>query len=104
MLADLKFALRSLLKTPGLVISVLATLALCIGANMAIFSMLYALVIKPLPFREPTRIVEIYNSFPKAGLAKSPSNPMQYLDFKRHGGAFESLALWQLNEYTLGDA
>ena len=72
--ADGRFALRMLVKNKGFAVTALLTLALCIGANTAIFSMLYALVIKPLPYREPARIVEVYNSFPKVGLNNLPSN------------------------------
>lgn len=90
-------------KNRGFAFTALVTLALCIGANTAIFSMLYALVIKPLPYREPARIVEVYNSFPKVGLNKLPSNIVQYLDFQEHAPAFAHLALWQPREYTLGE-
>jgi putative ABC transport system permease protein len=101
--ADLRFAGRTLLKNKGFAASALLTLTLCIGANTAIFSMLYALVIRPLPFSDPSRIIEIYNSFPKVGLDNMPSNVVQYLDFKEHAPAFADLALWQLGEATLGD-
>jgi putative ABC transport system permease protein len=101
--ADLRFAWRTLLKNKGFAASALLTLTLCIGANTTIFSMLYALVIRPLPFDEPSRIVEVYNSFPKVGLDNMPSNVVQYLDFKEHAPAFARLALWQLGEATLGD-
>jgi putative ABC transport system permease protein len=101
--ADLRFAWRTLVKNKGFAASALLTLTLCIGANTAIFSMLYALVIRPLPFSEPSRIVEVYNSFPKVGLDNMPSNVVQYLDFKEHAPAFAHLALWQLGESTLGD-
>jgi predicted permease len=101
--SDLRFASRTLLKNKGFAASALLTLTLCIGANTAIFSMLYALVIRPLPFQEPSRIVEVYNSFPKVGLDNMPSNVVQYLDFKEHAPAFAHLALWQLGESTLGD-
>jgi predicted permease len=100
--ADLRFAGRMLVKNKGFAATALLTLALCIGANTAIFSMLYALVIKPLPYQEPARIVEVYNSFPKAGLNKMPSNVVQYLDFKEHAPAFDQLALWQTGEATFG--
>ncbi len=100
---DLRFAWRTLLKNKGFAASALLTLTLCIGANTAIFSMLYALVIRPLPFSEPSRIIEIYNSFPKVGLDNMPSNVVQYLDFKEHAPAFADLALWQFGEGTLGD-
>lgn len=100
---DLRFAVRMLVKNKGFAAAALLTLALCIGANTAIFSMLYALVIKPLPYREPARIVEVYNSFPKVGLNKWPSNVVQYLDFQENTDAFAHLALWQPNEFTLGE-
>ena len=100
---DLRFAWRTLLKNKGFAASALLTLTLCIGVNTAIFSMLYALVIRPLPFSEPSRIIEIYNSFPKVGLDNMPSNVVQYLDFKEHAPAFADLALWQFGEGTLGD-
>jgi predicted permease len=101
--ADLRLAWRTLLKNKGFAASALLTLMLCIGANTTIFSMLYALVIRPLPFSEPSRIIEIYNSFPRVGLDNMPSNVVQYLDFKEHAPAFAHLALWQLGEATLGD-
>jgi putative ABC transport system permease protein len=103
LLGDVRFAWRTLAKNKGFAASALVTLTLCIGANTAIFSMLYALVIRPLPFSEPSRIVEIYNSFPKVGLDNMPSNVVQYLDFKEHAPAFARLALWQFGESTLGD-
>jgi putative ABC transport system permease protein len=102
-MADGRFALRMLVKNKGFAVTALLTLALCIGANTAIFSMLYALVIKPLPYQDPARIVEVYNSFTKVGLNKTPSNIVQYLDFKEHAPAFDHLALWQPGEFTLGD-
>ena len=101
--SDLKFAFRMLAKNRGFSATALLTLALCVGANTAIFSMLYALVIKPLPYRDSERIVEVYNSFAKVGLLKLPSNLVQYSDFKAHAPAFEELALWQAGEFTLGD-
>ncbi|MEO7597726.1 MAG: ABC transporter permease, partial [Opitutus sp.] len=101
--ADLRFAVRMLVKNKGFAVTALVTLALCIGANTAIFSMLYALVIKPLPYQEPARIVEVYNSFAKVGLNKAPSNVAQYLDFKAHADAFAQLGLWQSAEFTFGE-
>ncbi len=100
---DVRYAWRMLWKNPGFTAAAVISLALCIGANTAIFSMLYALVIKPLPYRDARRIVEIYNSFPKAGLDKLFSNFGQYFDFKQHTKAFAELGLWRLDDYTLGD-
>src|SRR5688572_15516696 len=69
-LRDIRFAGRMLRKNRGFAFAATMSLALCIGANTAIFSMLYALVIRPLPFHESERIVEIYNSLPKVGMPK----------------------------------
>jgi predicted permease len=103
MVGDVKYAARRLLKDRGFAAIALVTLALCIGANTAIFSMIYALVLKPLPFPAPTRIVEIYNSFPKAGFDKFPSNIVQYADFKANTTAFDAIGLWNMNMAMVGE-
>src|SRR6185312_2566922 len=64
---DVRFSLRSLRRAPVFTATVVATLALCIGANTAIISVLYGLVLKPLPYRDAGQIVDIYNMRPKAG-------------------------------------
>ncbi len=68
---DLRYAVRLLLKAPVFTATAVLTLALCIGANTAIFSAVYALMLKPLPFAEPARLVEIYNTFPKGGVPRA---------------------------------
>jgi putative ABC transport system permease protein len=100
---DVKYAARRLIKERGFASIALVTLALCIGANTAIFSMIYALVLKPLPFPSPTRIVEIYNAFPKAGFNKFPSNIVQYSDFKANTSCFDAICLWQMDTAMVGE-
>ncbi len=100
---DVKYAARRLFKERGFASIALVTLALCIGANTAIFSMIYALVLKPLPFPAPERIVEIYNAFPKAGFNKFPSNIVQYADFKANTSCFDAIGLWQMNTAMVGE-
>ena len=80
---ELGFAVRSLRRAPSFSLAVIATLALCIGPNTAIWTALYALVLKPPPFREPEQVVQVYNAFEKldGGLqscntAARPSIPM----------------------------
>ncbi|MDB6167830.1 MAG: permease, partial [Verrucomicrobia bacterium] len=68
MLADLKYALRSLLKTPGFTLIAVLTLALCIGANSAIFSVVHAILLKPYPWPDSDKLVYVYNSYPLMGL------------------------------------
>ena len=101
--SDVRHGARRLLREKGFAAVALLTLALCIGANTAIFSMIYAMILKPLPYPQPTRIVEIYNSFPKAGLDKFPSNVVQYSDFKANTTAFDAIGLWSTDMVMLGD-
>src|SRR5687767_14311279 len=94
MLSDLRFAWRLLLKNRGFAVVTLLTLGLCIGANTAIFSAVYGLMLKPPPFPDPMRIVEIYNGYPKAGLPKMSSNVTSYLDYKKNTVSFSDFGLW----------
>jgi hypothetical protein len=91
---DVRYGCRMFRKNPGMTAAAVITLTLCIGANTAIFSMLYSLIIRPLPFRESGRIVEITNSWPKQNLDRWPSSIQQYLDFRDHTDAFDHLGLW----------
>ncbi len=102
-LRDVRHAGRMLRRNRGFTAAAATSLALCIGASTIIFSMLYALVIRPLPFPEPGQLVEIYNSFPKVGMPKLPSNIGQYLDIRQHAPAFAQVALWRLDDSTLGE-
>ena len=91
---ELRHALRLLWKSKGITATTLLTLALGIGATTAIFSTVYSLMLKPLPFQEPERIVELYTSAPKAGLHHMPANVPFYLDYSKNGTSYEKLALW----------
>src|SRR4051812_20937629 len=94
-LTDFRHAFRLLWKTKRITATTLLTLALCIGATTAIFSSVYALMLKPLPFQEPERIVELYTSAAKAGLNHMPANIPFYLDYSKNGTSYESIGLWQ---------
>ena len=67
MLTDLKFALRSLMKAPGFTAIALLTLALGLGANTAIFSYVYAVLLRPLPFANQERLVAVYGTVKREG-------------------------------------
>jgi putative ABC transport system permease protein len=81
---------------------VIGTLVLCIGPNTAILSVLYSLVLKPLPFRDSEQLVRITNVAEKSGGAKYQSTLAQYRDFRANADRFESFALWTGQNYTLG--
>lgn len=105
MFSDLRFAFRLLVKSRGFAAVTLLTLALCIGANTAIFSAVYALLLKPLPYPEPERIVEIYNTYPKAGGAagRGASNPVQYVDYGQNATSYTHVGLWNTDARMFGE-
>ena len=94
MLTDLRHAFRLLWKSKGITATTLVTLALGIGATTAIFSTVYSLMLKPLPYQEPERVVELYSSAAKAGLNRMPANVPFYLDYSTNASSYERLALW----------
>jgi len=98
-LADLKFTLRRLRKSPGFAVTVLLTLAIGIGANTAVFSVINSILIKPLPYPDSERLVALWLAAPGAGglsnfqdgLRLSPS---MYFTFREHNRTFDSLGIW----------
>jgi predicted permease len=98
-LADLKFVLRRLRKSPGFTATVLLTLAIGIGANTAVFSVLNSVILKPLPYPEPDRLVSLNLDAPGAeGLASFESglrlSGSMYFTFSEHNRTFQSLGIW----------
>src|SRR5918992_667371 len=101
--SDLRHPARLLWKSKRITATTLITLALCIGATTAIFSTVYALMLKPLPYQEPRRIVELYTSAAKAGLHHMPANVPFYLDYSRNATSYESLGLWTFFYSLVGE-
>jgi putative ABC transport system permease protein len=96
-LQDLRYGARVLLKKPGFTITAVLTLALGIGANTAIFSLVNAVLLKPLPFFEPDRLVMIWEDQTKDGFPRADIAPADYVDWKTQVDAFEdcSAMTWQ---------
>src|SRR5437899_9737988 len=92
---DLKVAFRQLLKNPGFTAVAALTLALGIGANTAIFSVVNAVLLRPLPYRDPDRLVRIASINPNLSLADSRSSGLNVLDWQRQSTSFESIAAFQ---------
>ena len=98
LLQDLRYALRQLHKNPGFTAVALITLALCIGANLAIFAVVDSILLRPLPFPEPDRLVLLYNTYPKAGKDRDAASLTSYYERRGKIPAFSQLA--SLNEAT----
>src|SRR5436309_8355404 len=90
-LTDFRHAVRVMKKSKRITATTLVTLALCIGATTAIFSSVYSLMLKPLPYQEPERIVELYTSAAKAGLNHMPANVPFYVDYSKNATSYESV-------------
>ena len=105
LLSDIRFAIRNLVKRPAFTAIAVITLALGIGANSAIFSSIYALIITPLPFPNLDRIVAIWDKNPSRDVAHNEVTMANYLDWRAQNHSFEQLALerwWSIN-LTGGD-
>ena len=89
MLQDLKYAIRGMLARPAFAALVIATLALGIGANSAMFSIVNSVLLKPLPYDRPEQLVYIYGSFPRNDRAMV--SPPDYLDYRARNTVFSSL-------------
>src|SRR6058998_3373724 len=97
---DLKFAFRQLLKNPGFIAVAVLTLALGIGATTAIFSVVYAVVLRPLPFPESERLVAVWTQTPQ--IDRLPMAAANHRDLKSQNTVFEDIAiLSRVGSYNL---
>ena len=100
--SDLRYALKLLLKQKGFTAAALLTLALCIGATTAVFSMVNSVLLKPLPFEGADRLVSIYNSYPRAGVERGGAAVPDYYD-RRQLSALEEVAMFTRRGVTIGE-
>ncbi|MFL6276638.1 MAG: ABC transporter permease [Blastocatellia bacterium] len=94
LLQDLRYGLRMLLKRPGFTLVAVITLALGIGANTAIFSMVDALLINPLPFPQVNRLVALWEKVPSQGVERNETAIANYLDWQSQSQSFENISLY----------
>jgi len=104
MISDLKFALRQLSKAPGFATIAILTLALCIGANSAIFSVVHSILLKPYPWPGSERLVYIYNTYPQIGLPNAGVSVPDYLDRRAGVNGIADAAMYYFSSYNLGGA
>ena len=109
-LSDVRHALRVFVRTPSYAIAVVGVLALGIGANTAIFSIVNAVLLRPLPFDEPDRLVRLFHIPPQStfpGMATFSLSPANFLDWQRDSQSFDGMAAYSFRQLTLtgsGDA
>src|ERR1700690_159677 len=100
---DLRFAFRMLLKTPAFTLMAGIALALGIGANTAIFSVVNAVMLQRMPFENPDRLVMVWEASPRTGKA-NVVNPVNYLEWQARNHSFERLsALVEFDASLTGD-
>src|SRR5262245_24415313 len=100
---DIRFAIRLLIKDRSFTITAFLTLAICIGANTAMFGVVRSVLMKPLPFPESSRIVLLYNSYPDAGAPRVGAAVPDYFDRIAAVPAMDTQALLQRANVTFGD-
>jgi predicted permease len=102
---DLKYAIRTLARTPGFSLVAIAVMALCIGATTSLFTVVRSVLLRPLPFRDPGRLVMLYEHFRDArsnqeGFNYNTVAPADYYDWRTQTHGFEDMAAmryWQFN-------
>ncbi|MGA9979609.1 MAG: ABC transporter permease [Candidatus Sulfotelmatobacter sp.] len=98
-LRDLRISIRTLFRSPGFSVLAVLVMALCIGAATSLFTVMRSVLLRPLPFRDPDRLVMIYDHFRDAehndqGFNYNPVAPADYLDWRAQTRGFEDMAAW----------
>jgi putative ABC transport system permease protein len=104
LLADVRLALRVFVRTPGFAFAAIGVLALGIGANTAIFSLVNTVLLRPLPFDEPDSIVRVFHVPPQATFPNTPRfplSPANFYDWQAAAKKFEAMALFRFREFVL---
>jgi len=101
LLQDFRYALRMLRKNLGLTIVIVLSLAIGIGANSAVFSVVDALMLRPLPYPQPERLAAIWLHSPGIGIYRDWPSPGQYIDIQSENHSFEEMSISRLTSFTL---
>src|SRR4051794_7038200 len=100
---NLRFAFRQLRKSPAFAFTALATIAICLGANLAIFAVINSILLRPLPFPDADRLVTIYNTYPKAGVENDGSSITNYYERRGNIPALSSLSIYMERSEVVGE-
>ena len=98
---DIRYAVRLLLRSPGFTIVAALTLALGVGANTAIFSVVHGVLVKPLPYKDPDALLRVYEELPP-DTPEFAVSPAMFLEYRANTRAFESLAAFERSDLQLG--
>src|SRR3954463_8369759 len=101
MFGQLKFAARMLAKTPAFTAIATLTLALAIGANTAVMSLVNALLVRPLPYRAPQQLVLLLQHFKAQNLERIPVSAPEFVDYQSRAQSFEKIGAFSFESYNL---
>jgi putative ABC transport system permease protein len=101
LMRDLRHATRRLARTPVFTLATLITLALGIGANTAIFSVVNAVLLEPLPYAEPDRLVGLWQTAPGVNITDLPASIADYVTYREESRTLEDVAIWNGNAFTV---
>ena len=102
-MSDLRHGFRMLLKSPGFSAVVIATVAICLGANLTIFAAINSILLRPLPCPQSDRLVTIYNTYPKADVENDGSSLTNYYERRGHIPALASLSIFRYGSEVVGE-
>jgi predicted permease len=103
LLQDLRYGLHMLRVSPGFTLAAVLTLALGIGANSAIFSVINGLLLRPLPYPDSAQLVYVYNTYPKMNVEFAGTSIPDYLDRHNGAAALEDLAMYHYESFNLAE-
>jgi len=105
-LRDLKIGARTLLRTPGFALIAIGVMALCIGAATSLFTVMRSVLLRPLPFKDPDKLVMVYEHFRDPSMNSQEFNynsvaPGDYYDWRAKTHGFEDMAAWRWDQFNL---
>ena len=98
---DVRYAVRALRRTPAFTLAAMSTLALGIGTTTAAFSVVYGVLLRPLPYADPDRLVQLWEMSERTGTDHNPVSVPNYEDWTRQTRAFSAMVAYAYNRYTL---
>jgi len=100
LLQDIRYGIRSLLKRPGFTAVAVVTLALGIGANSAIFSVVNGVLLRPLPYRDSDRLVMVWGNFKKLSIERLTAKAAEFENYRSQDQIFDQVAAFHNQSFT----